>query len=134
MMKKLLSIGMLFIIAIGLVIIESDDVYAMNNESAAMLAGAIAIFGKPVLNAIAGEIFYPTYYNSYPVYNSYYNSYPVQTGVIYQTAPIYDYDSYYIPYNGYGRGYDRGYSRGYKRGYRRGWDDCEYYSHRCRRY
>lgn len=133
-MKRVLSISVLLIIAISFLFIGSTDTYAMNNESAAMLAGAIAIFGKPVINAMAGEIFYPTYYNSYPAYNSYYNSYPVQTRVIYQTAPIYDYDSYYRPYNNYERRYDRGYSKGYRRGYRKGWDDCEYYSYGCRRY
>lgn len=60
-MKK--TIAMVIAVAVlGLVIGGGvDRAEAMNNESAAMLAGAIAIFGPPILNAVAGEIFPPPY-------------------------------------------------------------------------
>jgi len=52
-------ISMLLMLIVAFIFLPPRNAKAMNNESAAMLAGAIALFGKPVLNAIAQEIFYP---------------------------------------------------------------------------
>ncbi len=118
-MKKIITISMVFILACSFLFIGNTKAEAMNNESAAMLAGAIAIFGKPVLNAIGREIFYPAPYydNSYygdSYYSNYYSDYPTsyypaRTTIIY-TSP--------------------GYSRHYRYGrdsYKRGWDrDCDH--------
>lgn len=92
-MKKIIVIGLVLITALSFVLVVNSDVQAMNNESAAMLAGAIAIFGKPVLNAVATEIFYPQTYSTYPV------------TTVYTPAPTYNYDSCYRPRSAYERGY-----------------------------
>ena len=84
-MKKILSIGLVLIIVNGFTLVSFKNASAMNNESAAMLAGAIAIFGKPVLNAIGNEIFFPPY-----------NS---------RTTPIYEYDPCYRPRTAYEKGW-----------------------------
>ncbi len=94
-MKKTKIIALFLIIICCFLLINSKNVHAMNNESAAMLAGAIAIFGKPVLNAITTEIFYP------PVYRAY----PATTGVVYTPATSYSYDPCYRPRSSYERGY-----------------------------
>ncbi len=76
-MKKVV-IGVLVIVtAFGFLSIKSDNAYAMNNESAAMLAGAIAIFGQPVMHAVVNEVFRP------PVYRTYIDS----PGSFYSPAP-----------------------------------------------
>ena len=95
-MRKTMAMGLVLIIALGFILIGHSDVQAMNNESAAMLAGAIAIFGKPILNAIGAEIFYPTY-----------TLYPLRTKVVYRTAPAYKFAPCYRPRSAYERGWCR---------------------------
>lgn len=82
------AVMVLFVAVVG---IESAS--AMNNESAAMLAGAIAVFGRPVLHAVAGTLFYPPAYYYSPPARTYYA--PVSTRVIrvYKSPPC----SYYYP-------------------------------------
>lgn len=57
-MKKVMLSVVIVVFAAGF-FVSGGEAEAMNNESAAMLAGAIAIFGRPVLQAVAGEIFPP---------------------------------------------------------------------------
>lgn len=65
-MKHLRLTGIFLIIGLLVSTFNVKKAEAMNNESAALLAGAIALFGKPILQSIAGEVFYPepvkTYY------------------------------------------------------------------------
>jgi hypothetical protein len=57
-MKKILTISVCLIIVCSFLLIGNTRADAMNNESAAMLAGAIALFGRPILNSIANDVFY----------------------------------------------------------------------------
>ncbi len=57
-MRRLTVIGLMIALLIVPALVEPPGAEAMNNESAALLAGAIALFGRPVLNAIAQDIFY----------------------------------------------------------------------------
>jgi hypothetical protein len=73
----------------------------MNNESAAMLAGAIVLFGAPVLHALASDSYRPA-----PVY--------VETPAAYYTTRteiVYDRPVY------------RKYVRPFRGAYERGWRD-----------
>ena len=127
-MKKLITISMLLMLACSFLFIENTKAEAMNNESAAMLAGAIALFGRPVLNAISREVFYPApyydssyygdsyYSNYYPGYSTYY---PARTRIIY-TSPGYS-RHYRHGRDSYERGWDRDYDHEY--GYSRGRHD-----------
>lgn len=99
---------------------------AMNNESAALLAGAIALFGQPVLHAIAGEVFYPE-----PV--RVYHERPAK--VIYKKVYVIkherdDEDCYnpcYTPRNPYEKGWCDEWRRLQRRDYRRGRRDARRY-------
>jgi len=123
-MKKLITISMLLMLACSFLFIENTKAEAMNNESAAMLAGAIALFGRPVLNAISREVFYPApyydssyygdsyYSNYYPGYSTYY---PARTRIIY-TSPGYS-RHYRHGRDSYERGWYEDREREYPRGY-----------------
>ena len=98
---------------------------AMNNESAALLAGAIALFGQPVLHAIAGEVFYPE-----PV--KVYRERPRK--IIYKKVYVIkherDDDCYgpcYSPRNAYEKGWCDEWRRLERRDYRRGRRDARRY-------
>ena len=81
-MKAIKIISILTIVVVTVVAVAGiENAAAMNNESAAMLAGAIAVFGRPVLNAVTGTLFYPPAYYHAPPVRTYYA--PVRTGVIY---------------------------------------------------
>ncbi|MEW5743915.1 MAG: hypothetical protein AB1805_00555 [Nitrospirota bacterium] len=69
-MKTIVSFILVAVLACGFLFMGSAEAEAMNNESAAMLAGAIAIFGKPMLQAVVREISpaQPAYAASYPSY------------------------------------------------------------------
>lgn len=120
-MKKIITISMVLILACSFSLTGNLKAEAMNNESAAMLAGAIAIFGKPVLNAIGREIFYPAPYYDSSYYNDSYNSNYYS-----------DYSTYYYPNRTRIIYISPGYSRHHRQGrdsYERGWDrdrDHEY--------
>lgn len=115
-MKKVISIVLAVALAGSFLLIDTKKAEAMNNESAAMLAGAIAIFGKPVLQTVAREILpaSPAYAGSYA------ESYPRHTTVtqreIIYVEPERHYNRHYPP---------RG--RAYERGWRDEWRRHEYW-------
>lgn len=93
-MKAIKIISVITIVIVTFVTVAGiENANAMNNESAAMLAGAIAVFGRPVLNAVAGTLFYPPAYYYAPPARTYYA--PVRTRVIrvHDAPPC----SYYYP-------------------------------------
>ncbi|RMG72540.1 MAG: hypothetical protein D6710_04625 [Nitrospirae bacterium] len=101
---------------------------AMNNESAALLAGAIVLFGKPILNAIAQDVFYPE-----PV--RVYHEKPRR--VIYKKVYVIkherDDDCYkpcFGPRNAYEKGWCDEWRRLERRDYRRGRRDARRYYYR----
>ncbi len=116
-MKKLVSLTVIFMLAISFLIIGNTKAEAMNNESAAMLAGAIALFGKPVLNAIAQDVMYPgqAYAPAYPAQYRY--AYPA-TRYIERTEIIYVQPEH--------KRFCRHRWGAYKRGYRDEWRHHEY--------
>ncbi|MCL5024335.1 MAG: hypothetical protein M1497_13415 [Nitrospirae bacterium] len=79
-MRKIVITGLALALVCGFLFVGTPGAEAMNNESAAMLAGAIAVFGPPVLSAMTGNGFYrePVYSGAY-----YAPAYPVRTEVIY---------------------------------------------------
>jgi hypothetical protein len=86
-MKGAKVIGFALIITLVFLLVPVRQAKAMNNESAALLAGAIALFGRPVLNAIVQDIFYGperVYYTPRPTY---YTTRP--TRVVYKRVYIY---------------------------------------------
>ena len=118
-MKKLISASLVLVLAGGLLLAGNTKAEAMNNESAALLAASLVLFGLPVINAVAHDHYGPS-----PVYAGayYYDSYPVQTRLIYR-APRYE--RYYGQYWGRGHGYERGWQehRGHRE-YLRDRDDA----------
>ncbi len=87
-MKGVKVIGVVLTIALVFLLVPTKQAKAMNNESAALLAGAIALFGRPVLNAIAQDIFYGperVYYTPRP------------TRVVYKKVYIYKQQPCYRP-------------------------------------
>ncbi len=112
-MKKLITVSMVVVLALGLLLIGNTRADAMNNESAALLAGAIAVFGGAALHAAV----YPE--PAYPVY--YAPSYPV-------TRVVYGYPGYRGCYAGY-RGYWGPRWGAYGRGWRHEWGTGRYYGH-----
>ncbi|MGE5301448.1 MAG: hypothetical protein ACM3MB_10910 [Acidobacteriota bacterium] len=62
-MKKMFLIGLVFVLTFGFLLAATPRADAMNNESAAMLAGAIVLFGGPILHAMASDTYRPA-----PVY------------------------------------------------------------------
>ena len=63
-MKKLISITVIMMLAVGFVAIGTTNADAMNNESAALLTAGIVLLGIPVISAIARGGTYPE-----PVYS-----------------------------------------------------------------
>ena len=121
-MKKLISIGLVVVLAGGLILAENKRAEAMDPGTAAFIA--TTFFLLPVLSAISHEhnhyrpaSYYPgtypaaNYYGAYPAanyYGAYYSApYPARTRVYY-SAPRYE--------GYYGRNWNRGY--GYERDWR----------------
>lgn len=102
-MKKIVSIILTLVLACSFMFLGAPRAEAMNNESAAMLAGAIAIFGKPVLQTIVREITPPPAQAYTTTYS--YQAYPARSEVVY-VAP--EHPDCYKPHN---------------RAYMRGWRD-----------
>jgi hypothetical protein len=75
-MKKVLLVILIVVLAGGLLVMGNTRAEAMNKESAALLTGAIAVFGPPVLYATSRGVYRPG-----PAYAA---SYPVRTGVVYE--------------------------------------------------
>ncbi len=117
-MKRILTIIPVFILACSFMLAGNTRAEAMNNESAAMLAGAIAIFGKPVLQTIVREV---TPQPAYAYNNSYsYAAYPARSEVVY-VAP--EPARCYKPR---GRAYERGWRDERRRmEYQRGREDAK---------
>jgi hypothetical protein len=61
-MKKMAGAFAIISMLCGFLLLGSSKAEAMNNESAALLAGAIVLFGPPVLQAVTGGFYYPAYY------------------------------------------------------------------------
>ena len=123
-MKKLISIGLVVVLAGGLILAENKRAEAIDPASAALIGASIMLL--PILGHIAHEHDYyghaPYYSGAYPAASydgAYYaNPYPVRTRVIYR-APRYE--RYYGQDWGRGRGYERGWQehrdhRQYSRG------------------
>jgi len=121
-MKKLISISLVLVMAVGLILAENKRADAMDPATAALIA--TSFFFLPVLSAISHEhnhyrpaAYYPgtypasNYSGAYPAanyYGAYYSApYPARTRVYY-SAPRYE--------GYYGRNLNRGY--GYERDYR----------------
>jgi hypothetical protein len=66
--KKAFLTGLLVVLASGFMLAGAPRADAMNNESAAMLAAGIVLFGGPVLHAVAAESYRPApvYVAAYP--------------------------------------------------------------------
>ncbi len=116
-MKKALLTILVVILAGGFLLAGTPKAEAMNNESAAMLAGAIVLFGGPILHAITTDAYRPA-----PVYVDAYQApyYTTRTEIIYERPAYRKCDR---PYRGYER--ERRYERPvyyyyYDRGGRRG--------------
>ncbi|HHN65773.1 MAG TPA: hypothetical protein ENK09_10470 [Nitrospirae bacterium] len=128
-MKKLKTIVVLtlvFAFILSTVPVKRSE--AMNNESAAMLAGAIVLFGRPILNAITRDFMYQ------PGGGNYYER---PTKVIYKKVYIIrerDDNSYYEdcrpPYSAYERGWCDEMRRLERREYRHGRRDARRYYYR----
>ena len=113
-MKKVSLVILIVVLAGGFLVMGNTRAEAMNNESAALLAGAIAVFGPPVLYAMSRGG-----YRSGPAYAT---SYPVRTRVVYEHRS-------YAPHQrhcGKERAYERG-RDGMRRGYLRGPHDGRSY-------
>jgi hypothetical protein len=114
--KKMILTGLVLVLTCGFLLTDTHRAQAMNNESAAMLAGAIVLFGGPILHAMTSDAYRPApaYVESPPV--SYYTT---RTEIIYE-RPVYR--AYRKPFRGaYGRGW-RDERAGYYRG--RGREDA----------
>lgn len=101
-MKKLLAVGLVVVLACSFVLIGKGNAEAMNNEAAAMLAGAIAIFGGAAIHAATADAYYPepVYVESYPV------TYHRERTIIVNEYPRYR--SVHRPYrDAYERGHER---------------------------
>ncbi len=85
-MKRALYILMIGVLAAGILAAGGSRAEAMNNESAALLAGGIALFGGAVLNAVTHPA--PVYAEAYPSGYYGYSYRPVRSRVIY-VAPAY---------------------------------------------
>ncbi|MDA8077599.1 MAG: hypothetical protein M0Z79_01550 [Nitrospiraceae bacterium] len=85
-MKRALYILMIGVLAAGIMAAGGSRAEAMNNESAALLAGGIALFGGAVLNAVTHPA--PVYAETYPTVYYGYSYRPVRTRVVY-VAPAY---------------------------------------------
>ena len=83
-MKKILAIGLVVIITLGILAVGSGEAKAMRTRDAILLGGVIAVFAPPIIRAIAGEIYCPLVYQPAPF--------------IYTPAPT------YIPRTAYERG------------------------------
>jgi hypothetical protein len=63
-MKKMAGVFSVMVILCSFLLLGSRRAEAMNNESAALLAGAVVLFGSPVIQAMTGGFYYPAYYPS----------------------------------------------------------------------
>ena len=61
-MKKIAAVFVITSLLCSFLLLGSGKAEAMNNESAALLAGAIVLFGPPILQAMTGGFYYPAYY------------------------------------------------------------------------
>lgn len=122
-MKKVISIVLAVALAGSFLLIDTKKAEAMNNESAAMLAGAIAIFGKPVLQTVAREIMPAS-----PAYAEYYgDSYPRHTRVTEREVIYVKPDRYYYyDYPPRSRAYERGWRDERRHDYWRGRHDARW--------
>ncbi|MBI4699008.1 MAG: hypothetical protein HY758_08935 [Nitrospirae bacterium] len=116
-MKSFISITIILMLTASCLIIGNSRAEAMNNESAAMLAGAIAIFGKPMLNAMANEIMYPGQEYAPSRHTQYRTAYPATTRYVERTEVIYVRPEH--------ERFCRHKWHAYKRGYRDGWRHYE---------
>ncbi len=125
-MKLAKAVGILVIIGLLFSTVNVKKAEAMNNESAALLAGAIALFGKPILQSIAGDVFYPEPVKTY---------YTTPTRVIYKKVYVikHEYDDEdcfkpcLSPRNAYERGWCDELRRIERKEYRRGRRDARRY-------
>jgi hypothetical protein len=106
-MKKMLMVILVVALAGGFLIIGDTRAEAMNNESAALLAGAIAVFGPPLLYGMSGA------YRPGPAYAA---SYPVRTEVVYEYRSHAPHERHCMKQRGYERGRHDGVRHGYLRG------------------
>ena len=94
-MRNRRIVGLMLIIVLCFSAIGTPKAEAMNNESAAMLAGAIAILGGPILRSITEHMDRPGVYEE-----------PVRTRIIYRAVPMYRrHDPCYRPRTAYERGW-----------------------------
>ncbi len=107
-MRKVLAVGLVLVLACSFVLIGKGSADAMNNEAAAMLAGAIAIVGGAAIHAATVNAYYPE-----PVYvETYPTSYYRERTVIVHEYPRYR--NFHRPYRG---AYERGWSEHARRRY-----------------
>jgi hypothetical protein len=106
-MKKMLLVILVVALAGGFLVIGDTRAEAMNNESAVLLAGAIAVFGPPLLYGMSGA------YRPAPAYAA---SYPVRTEVVYEYSSYAPHERHCWKQRAYERGRRNGSSHGYLRG------------------
>jgi hypothetical protein len=103
-MKKLISIGLVLVLAGGLILAENKKAEAIDPASAALIGASIMLL--PVIGAMSHDHYRPAPYYSGGYYD---NPYPVQTRVYYNAAPRYE--RYYARNWNRGYGYERDWSR-----------------------
>jgi ribulose kinase len=83
--RRMFLTALVMVLAGGFLLTGTSRADAMNNESAAMLAGAIVLFGGPIIHAIATDVYRPApvYVDSYPRAH-----YTTRTDIIYD-RPVY---------------------------------------------
>jgi hypothetical protein len=63
-MKKMAGVFSIIMMLCSFLLLDSSRAEAMNNDSAALLAGAVVLFGSPAIQAMTGGVYYPAYYPS----------------------------------------------------------------------
>jgi hypothetical protein len=106
-MKKMVMAILVVVLAGGFLVVGDKRAEAMNNESAALLAGAIAVLGPPLLYGMSGA------YRPGPAYAA---SYPVRTEVVYEYRSHARNERYCEKRRAYDRGLHDGVRQGYLRG------------------
>ncbi len=75
-MKKAGGVLIILTVICGFLLLGSQRAEAMNNESAALLAGTVVLFAPPVIQAMTGGFAYPAPAPRFAYYPPYYRDRP----------------------------------------------------------
>ncbi|MEW6185142.1 MAG: hypothetical protein AB1585_05310 [Thermodesulfobacteriota bacterium] len=90
-MKKNITITLIAISVLGFLFSPAGKAKAKNNREAFILGGVVAIFARPVLQAVAAEVICPSIYRP--------------TQIIYSSGPYYSPQPASVPRSAYERGF-----------------------------